>query len=286
MQASPTQPPNAAPIPALLYGTAWKEARTESLTRLALQAGFRGIDTANQRKHYFEAGVGAALTSAVRAGEVSRSELFLQSKFTFLDGQDARLPYDRQAPIEEQVAQSFESSLLHLGTEYLDSYLLHGPATRRGLQAADWQAWRAMEALVRAKKVHWLGVSNVTLEQLRALLKSATIQPSFVQNRCYAKTGWDRALRAWCAPRGIRYQGFSLLTANRAELAGPVAQRIVLRTGRQLAQVLFRFSQLLGMLPLTGTTQLEHMRLDLDASEVELSGAEVAALEALDSNSA
>jgi diketogulonate reductase-like aldo/keto reductase len=286
MQASPTPPPYAAPIPALLYGTAWKEERTESLTRLALQAGFRGIDTANQRKHYFEAGVGAALKSAMQAGEVSRSELFLQSKFTFLDGQDARLPYDRQAPIGDQVAQSFESSLLHLGTEYLDSYLLHGPSARRGLQAADWQAWRAMEALVRAKKVHWLGVSNVTLEQLRALLEDATIPPSFVQNRCYAKTGWDRAVRAWCAPRGIRYQGFSLLTANRAELAGPVAQRIALRTGRPVAQVLFRFSQLLGMLPLTGTSQLEHMRLDLAASELELSSAELAALEALDTNSA
>ena len=50
-------------IPAFLYGTAWKEDDTERLTRLAIDAGFRGIDTANQRKHYFEAGVGAAMPS-------------------------------------------------------------------------------------------------------------------------------------------------------------------------------------------------------------------------------
>ena len=284
MPVAASEPRYAAPIPTFVYGTAWKEERTEALTRLALRAGFRAIDTANQRKHYFEAGVGAALKSALEAGEVSRPEMFLQSKFTFLGGQDDRLPYDRAAAIAEQVAQSFESSLVHLGTDYLDSYVLHGPSSRRGLQAADWQAWRAMEALAQAGKVRWLGVSNVSLEQLQALCADAAIQPTFVQNRCYAKTGWDRAVRVLCSAWGIHYQGFSLLTANRAELAGPVAQRIVARTGRPLAQVLFRFSQLLGILPLTGTSQLEHMRLDLAAREVELSPADVTALEGLAQN--
>ena len=45
-------------FPDFLYGTAWKENRTPGLTELALRVGFRGIDTANQRRHYFEAGVG------------------------------------------------------------------------------------------------------------------------------------------------------------------------------------------------------------------------------------
>ena len=284
MSATPSSLENTAPIPGFLYGTAWKEERTEQLTTLALQAGFRGIDTANQRKHYFEAAVGAALQRALQAGQLSRSELFLQSKFTFLGGQDDRLPYDPAAPIAAQVAESFASSLAHLGTSYLDSYVLHGPSSRRGLEAADWQAWRAMEALAQAGKVRWLGVSNVSFDQLQALAHEATIMPKFVQNRCYAKTGWDRAVRVWCAERGVRYQGFSLLTANRAELAGPVAQRIVKRTGRALAQVVFRFSELLGIVPLTGTSQLEHMQLDLAAGEVELSKVDVAALETIASS--
>jgi len=280
MSNAPLESPTA-PIPSFMYGTAWKEERTEALTRLALQAGFRGIDTANQRKHYFEAGVGAALQSALQSGAVSRAELFLQSKFTFLGGQDQRLPYERSAGIERQVRQSFESSLTHLDTDYLDSYVLHGPSSRHGLQTADWQAWRAMEALAEAGKVRFLGISNVTLEQLQALASEAAIQPKFVQNRCYAKTGWDRALREFCGSRGIVYQGFSLLTANRAELAGPVAQRIALRSGRPLEQVVFRFCQLLGILPLTGTSRVEHMRLDLAASELELSATDVAELESL-----
>jgi aryl-alcohol dehydrogenase-like predicted oxidoreductase len=93
-------------VPRFIYGTAWKEHRTEGLTRLALEVGFRGIDTANQRQHYFEAGVGAAIAAA----GIARDELFLQTKFTDVRGQDQRLPYDPDAPLGRQVEQSFASS--------------------------------------------------------------------------------------------------------------------------------------------------------------------------------
>src|SRR5882724_10238014 len=99
------------PVPNFLYGTAWKEDRTAALTELALRSGFRGIDTANQRKHYFEAGVGQALAAAYRAGVVTRADLFLQTKFTYQDGQDHRLPYDPAANLSTQVSQSMASSL-------------------------------------------------------------------------------------------------------------------------------------------------------------------------------
>ena len=98
------------PLPSFLYGTAWKEERTAELAGLALRAGFRGIDTANQRRHYFEAGVGQGLAAAYRAGLVTRDDLFLQTKFTYVDGQDHRLPYDPSAPVATQVAQSMQSS--------------------------------------------------------------------------------------------------------------------------------------------------------------------------------
>src|SRR4051812_26765941 len=103
-------------VPSFLYGTAWKEDATEALVFGALTAGFRGIDTANQRKHYFEAGVGAGLARKLAAG-LERDEVFIQTKFTFRDGQDHRLPYDERAPIATQVAQSFASSLEHLGVD-------------------------------------------------------------------------------------------------------------------------------------------------------------------------
>src|SRR5688572_31166657 len=108
---------STAPVPDFLYGTAWKEDRTPALTELALRMGFRGIDTANQRRHYFEAGVGQGLAAAYRARVVRRGELFIQTKVTYQSGQDQRLPYDPAADLGTQVAQSMASSLEHLGTE-------------------------------------------------------------------------------------------------------------------------------------------------------------------------
>src|SRR6476659_4755240 len=93
----------------ILYGTAWKEDETRALVEKSLAHGYRGIDTANQRKHYHEAGVGEALRAAFDRG-LARDALFLQTKFTFLDGQDHRLPYDPKARVAEMVAQSFASS--------------------------------------------------------------------------------------------------------------------------------------------------------------------------------
>src|SRR6266513_1326771 len=133
-------------IPTFIYGTAWKEEATERLTRLAIDAGFRAIDTANQRRHYVEAGVGAAVAGAIRDGVVRREELFLQTKFTSASGQDHRMPFDPKADPATQVRQSFASSLEHLHVESIDSYVLHGPSRRRGLSPEDVAAWRAISS--------------------------------------------------------------------------------------------------------------------------------------------
>lgn len=262
-------------LPSFLYGTAWKEDATERLTRLALEAGFRGIDTANQRKHYFEAGAGAAVKRAIDDGLVTRDELFLQTKFTYRDGQDHRLPYDPDADPATQVRQSFASSLEHLQVEAIDSYVLHGPQRRRGLTDADRETWRAMEALHVSGKTRFLGASNIALDQLEALVSFARVKPKFVQNRCYARTRWDAEVRAFCRAHDIVYQGFSLLTANVAELRSPRFREIVRRTGHTPAQIVFRFAMQAGMLPLTGTTDRGHMREDLGALDFELSAEDV-----------
>jgi diketogulonate reductase-like aldo/keto reductase len=268
-------------VPPLVYGTAWKEEQTERLTELALRQGFRGIDTANQRRHYDEAAVGRAVAAAIRNGLVARDQLFLQTKFTFRAGQDHRLPYVPTAPIRTQVEQSFASSLQHLETEYVDSYLLHGPSQRVGLSAADWEAWGVIETLCASRQARLIGVSNLTLEQLQALCKKARVRPHFVQNRCYAAKGWDRDVRAFCAAHGIIYQGFSLLTANRDALARPEIGRIAARHVRTIAQVVFRFAREVGMIALTGTTNAGHMREDLDAAAFCLEPPEVELIERL-----
>jgi diketogulonate reductase-like aldo/keto reductase len=268
-------------VPRFLYGTAWKEEETQRLTELALRQGFRGIDTANQRRHYHEAAVGKAIAAAVQSGRVVLGDLFLQTKFTFRSGQDHRLPYDPAAPVPLQVEQSFASSLEHLSTERIDSYVLHGPSQRAGLAKADGLAWRAMEAIHDSGRARFLGVSNVTLEQLQSLCRQARVRPRFVQNRCYAVRGWDRRVREFCAANEMVYQGFSLLTANRDAMAHPEMIRIAKRHGRTVGQVVFRFALDAGMMPLTGTTDAEHMRADLDVFAFRLEPEEVARIERL-----
>jgi diketogulonate reductase-like aldo/keto reductase len=273
-------PPPAAP-PAFLYGTAWKEERTAALTEAALRAGFRGIDTANQRRHYFEAAVGEGLAAAYRAGIVTRGDLFLQTKFTHRGGQDHRLPYDPAASLSRQVAQSLASSLEHLGTDAVDSYVLHGPASGHGWSDEDAEVWAAMVQEREAGRTRLLGVSNVSLRHLVQMVASGAEPPAFVQNRCFARLGWDRAVREFCRERAITYQGFSLLTANPEVLAHPGVAGIAARERATRAQVVFRFALAVGMLPLTGTSNPDHMKQDLASGDLTLSADEARAIESL-----
>jgi len=264
-----------------IYGTAWKEDRTSALVELALRTGFRAIDTANQRRHYFEEGVGQGLAAAYRAGIVTRDDLFLQTKFTYQRGQDHRLPYDPAASLSVQVAQSMASSLEHLATDHVDSYVLHGPASNYDWTDADAEVWDAMRKERDAGRTRLLGVSNVSLDHLEQMAATNAELPAFVQNRCYARLGWDRDVRHFCRDHRIAYQGFSLLTANQEVLNHPLIASIAAKAGATPAQIIFSFARRIGILPLTGTTNAEHMKQDLASREVKLASEAVSAIESL-----
>ncbi len=271
---------NQVPIPSFMYGTAWKKEATTQLVLQAVEAGFRAIDTANQLIHYDEARVGEALLMLAKHG-TTRDKLFLQTKFTPVNGQDHRTPYDVKASITTQVKQSFESSLAHLHTDYLDSYVLHGPYSRRGLGLDDWEVWTAIEALYDAGKTNMIGISNVTAEQLTLLCARAKHKPMVVQNRCYAAFRWDKEVRETCRAHQIIYQGFSLLTANREVFVDPAVQAIAQRVGTGVAQVIFRFAMQIEMLPLTGTTNPQHMKDDLQSDQFTLTPEELQRIETI-----
>ena len=271
---------NRVPIDSWMYGTAWKKEATTELVQLAVASGFTAIDTANQLIHYQEALVGEALQALAKKG-IKRDSLFLQTKFTSVDSQGGRAPYDPSADLTTQVSQSFDSSLNHLGTDYVDSYVLHAPFQRRGLGTADWEVWTAMEGLYRGGKTKMIGVSNITGAQLAQLCEQANVKPMVVQNRCFAALGWDKAVREICRTNGIVYQGFSLLTANREVLGDPEIHAIATRINATVAQVTFRFAMLIGMLPLTGTTNQQHMKEDLQAGQFTLTDEEVQRIETI-----
>ena len=275
--------PSAQPslVPSFLYGTAWKEDRTAALTELAIRSGFRAIDTANQRKHYFEAGVGQGLAAAYRAGLLTRADLFLQTKFTYQDGQDHRLPYDPAATLSVQVAQSLASSLEHLGTDHVDSFVLHGPASHSHWTTDDFETWQAMIKERDAGRARLLGVSNISLAQLQQMARAHAEPPAFIQNRCYANRGWDREVRAFCRERNITYQGFSLLTANRQVLGHPTIAALAAEINATPAQLIFAFARQVGILPLTGTSSADHMQQDLASLEMTVAQDAVRTIESI-----
>ncbi len=202
-----------ASMPRILYGTAWKAERTADLVEQAFEAGFRGVDTAGQRKHYREDLVGLGLARARSKLGLKREDVWIQTKFTSVDGQDTSgfMPYDPTAPIAEQVRSSFAQSLRNF---YLPAAELADPKGK-AKQADGWsssssgtstpdeggtglsavpedayidsyvlhsplrtleqtaEAWSVLEALQQSGKVRQIGLSNCYDPRIWAALRSS-----------------------------------------------------------------------------------------------------------------
>jgi len=260
-------------MPRIIYGTAWKKDRTADLVVRAIQTGFRGIDTACQPKHYNEPLVGTALQRLKDHG-IEREALFLQTKFTPLSGQDPRqVPYDKNSPVELQVAQSFEASQKNLQTEYVDSLILHSPMATHTLSM---KVWNAMEKIHKTGGARQLGISNCyNTDVIRSLHADANVKPAVVQNRFYQETGYDADLRHWCSNHGVIYQSFWTLTANPHVLTSITVRTIARKYKKTEAQIFFRYLSHSGIVPLTGTTSEQHMREDLSIFDFELSSEDI-----------
>ena len=152
----------------------------------------------------------------------------------------------------------------------IDSYILHGPSQRSGLSQADWETWRAMEGAADEGLVGLLGISNIAVDQLKALLRGARIRPTFVQNRCLVRASWDHEMHTLCQKESIIYQAFSLLSGNRQALLTPCVTEIAHHYNKTVPQIVYRLAFELGMLPLTGTTDVAHMRDSLDIFDFTL----------------
>lgn len=266
-------------MPRIIYGTAWKKERTKELVEKAASLGFKGIDTACQPKHYNEEGVGKALIELATQG-IAREQLFLQTKFTPLAGQDpSRIPYRLEADLATQVFESFAVSQKNLQTDYIDSLILHSPlANHRDTM----KVWRAMEAIYNDGKTRQLGISNCySLDEMRQLYDEAKIKPAVLQNRFYSQTGYDALLRKWCKNRGIVYQSFWTLTANPHILESDTIKFLTKKYSKTAAQILFRYLTQIDIAPLTGTCSEEHMRDDLSIFDFSLSIDEIQSIERL-----
>ena len=270
-------------VPSILYGTAWKEARPRTWSASA-RRGVPGHRHREPAQALLRGGgrAGGRSPSSARAWSAA-SDLFLQTKFTYRDGQDHRLPYDRAARrSREQVEQSFASSLEHLG---IDQPRQPDPAPRplaaSGLAAEDREVWRAMERIADAGRVQparrqqrHRGPARARWSQRRA---GARVRAEPLLRR--ATAGIARCARS--APStAIVYQGFSLLTANRAR-ARPARGRRDRRAPRPDARPRSCSGSRtqVGMLPLTGTSDRLHMGQDLAAEGFNLDADELVTID-------
>jgi len=255
-------------MPAIIYGTAWKKERTVDLVTQAIKYGFRGIDTACQPKHYNEAGIGEALSRLADEG-IKRESLFIQTKFTPIDGQDPlNIPYNKNDPLAQQVSQSFEVSKNNLRVSYVDSLVLHSPLENGEELMA---VWRAMEHIYQHEGVKQLGISNCyDLDVLKFLFEEASVKPAVVQNRFYRQTDYDVALRKWCQEKSIIYQSFWTLTANPGLLANPLIKKSAHALQKTEAQIFFRFLTQIGIVPLIGACSESHMKEDVEIFSFKL----------------
>ena len=265
--------------PKFIYGTAWKKEQTTLRVLTAWQAGFRAFDTACQPKHYREDLVGDALVQLMAEGN-SRSDFYLQTKFTPVSGQDEQtIPYNPSLPLSQQVEASFKDSQKNLHTDYVDALILHSPISPF---EHTLEAWQAMENIHYAGSAKQLGISNCyDFNLFKHLYKTVEVKPSIVQNRFYAKTDYDKNLRTFCLAQGIEYQSFWTLTANPHILEHATLMWLTRRLRKTPAQILFRYLIQRGVTPLTGTCDQEHMQEDLAVFEFELSEDDLSSIDAV-----
>ncbi|KAL3476468.1 NADP-dependent oxidoreductase domain-containing protein [Aspergillus californicus] len=259
-------------IPTLIYGTAWKKDRTAELVHQAVTSGFRAVDTAAQPKHYREDLVGEGIRRAISDGTVSREDLYIQTKFTSVHGQDPdNMPYSPTDSVRDQVHASVKSSLYNLRPSsvaesvdeaYIDTVLLHSPLPT---MAETIEAWTALETYV-PHRIRNLGISNTTLPVLKELSSLGKVKPSVVQNRFYGGTQFDVPLRAHCRERQIVYESFWTVTANPELVQCKPVQFLAREAGVSSVCALYGLVLALGHTAmLNGTTKKEHMEEDLAA---------------------
>jgi alcohol dehydrogenase (NADP+) len=260
----------AGQMPALGFGTLIPDpAETITATRNALEAGFRHFDCAERYGN--ERQVGSALQAGLTAGEIEREDIFVTTK----------LWNSNHRP--ERVEPAFEASLDRLGLKYLDLYLIHTPFA---FQPGDDQdprdqngnviydrsvtlrdTWKAMESLVDHGKCRAIGLSDITLDELKPIYESARIKPAVVQVESHPYLP-EKELLGFCKEKDIVFLAFAPLGHGMKPglLEDPVVSAVASRVGKTPAQVLLAWAIQRGTAVLTTPRTAARARENFDIS--------------------
>jgi aldehyde reductase len=261
---------NGRSIPALGFGTLIPDlGDTQRATRTALDVGFRQFDCSERYRN--EEAVGEAIQSVLREEKVRRDDLFIATK----------LWNNNHRP--ERVEPAFKASLNRLRLEYLDLYLIHTPFA---FQPGDEQdprdqngnlvydhdvtlldTWRAMESLVESGKCRAVGLSDISLNELKPLYDSARIKPAVVQVEAHPYLP-ETELLEFCKEKGIVFLAFAPLGHGMRPglLEDPIISAIAARVGKTPAQVLLAWAVQRGTALLTTPRSAAHARESFDIS--------------------
>jgi len=239
---------NGVTIPQLGLGV-WQipDGTVEGVIGSAIEAGYRGIDTA--RIYGNEVGVGNAIAEA--AGP--RDELFITTKlWNGHQGYDSTL-------------REFEGSMANLRIDVLDLYLIYWPCPANGLFA---ETWRAFEKLQAEDRVRAIGVSNFRIEDLQVLFDRFSIVPAI--NQIELHPGFQQAeLRGFHAEHGIVTESWSPL-GHGAALTSPEICEIASKHGKTPAQVVLRWHVQIGAIAIPKSASAARLAENIDIFDFEL----------------
>src|ERR1700741_4115497 len=257
-------------MPALGFGTLIPDAaETITATRGALEAGFRHFDCAERYGNERE--VGEALHAGLAAGGIAREDIFVTTK----------LWNSNHRP--ERVERAFEASLDRLGLNYLDLYLIHTPFAFRPGDEQDprdqngnvlydhdvtlLDTWKALETLVDHGKGRAIGLSDISLDELKPIYESARIKPAVVQVEAHPYLP-ETELLEFCKEKGVVFLAFAPLGHGMKPglLEDPVISAIAAREGKKPAQLLLAWAVQRGTAVLTTPRTAARARENFDIS--------------------
>ena len=247
-------PPDRAPTPE-------NARKTADVVRLALQIGYRHIDTAQMYGN--EMGVGLALAES----GIARDEIYITTKL----GNAKHRPDD--------VRHSFDQSMERLDLDYLDLFLMHWPLPT--LYDGDFvSTWQAMASLIGSGRLRSVGVSNFQSTHLDRIVSATGVVPAVNQIEVHPYFRNDAA-RAASARHGVMVEAWSPLGQGTV-LQDSVIAAIARTSGKSAAQVVLRWHIQHGHAIFPKSNHEERMRENLDIFDFALSTGEMTRIDALD----
>lgn len=224
---------------------------TAELVTLAIESGYRSIDTAALYAN--ETGVGDAVRNAVSGGELAREDLFVTSKIW-----NDQHGYD-------QTLRAFDASLSLLGLDYIDLMLIHWPCPAKDLYV---ETYRALESVYHEGRVRAIGVSNFEPGHLQRLISETDVPPMLNQVELHPFNQQDR-LREFHHRAGIRTEAWSPLGRG-SLLKEPVMLELAREYNKSAAQIILRWHIELGNIVIPKASSAARIRENIEVFDFTL----------------